>query len=176
MAKKFQLPVSGTTSDGLAVTITEAEVNYLTQVAGWEKFEQSASDALRRYELALPQDCREAFRKDSVTVWRIAPDRALVRSGSPIKFDDDEQLAALELADSRVCVRVNGPGAASFLSRVVALDLSERCFPVGSFAQTAIHHINVLLDRSEVDEFDVLLPTTFNDSLTGYLVGHINWA
>ncbi|WP_179298234.1 sarcosine oxidase subunit gamma [Mesorhizobium carmichaelinearum] len=176
MAEKYQLPVRGTTTDGLAVTISEVELGNLTQLAGWESFDKLADDVLRKQALSLPGDCRSSFRRGLTTVWRVAPDRVLVRSDTALSFGAVEPLVALELSDSRVCLRLNGPGASSLLSRVVALDLSDTGFPVGTFAQTAIHHVSVLVDRIGGDEFDILIPTTFGVSLSGFLGEHLKAA
>ncbi|MER8944086.1 hypothetical protein NKH82_32265 [Mesorhizobium sp. M0915] len=174
MAKKHPMPIRGMTSDGQAVTISEVELGSLTQLAGWDNFDKLAGGILRKKSLSLPQDCRSSFRRGLTTVWRIAPDRVLVRSDTSMSFEAVGPLAALELSHSRVCVRLVGPGAASLLSRVITIDLSEVGFPVGTFAQTAIHHVGVLVDRFGGDEFDVVIPTTFGVSLSGFLVEHLN--
>ncbi|WP_085033753.1 sarcosine oxidase subunit gamma [Ensifer aridi] len=173
MPKKHRLPVRGTTTDGLAVAVSEVELGYLTQLAGWSDFDQIADVVLRKQALTLPIDCRSSSRRGLTTVWRIAPDRVLIRSDTLLSFETVEQLVALELSHSRVCVRLNGAGAASLLSRVVPLDFSEAAFPVGRFAQTAIHHVGVLIDRTGPDEFDVLMPTTFGVSLQGFIAEHL---
>ncbi|MFB9978729.1 hypothetical protein ACFSQQ_38650 [Mesorhizobium kowhaii] len=176
MAKKHPMPIRRMTSDGQLVTISEVELGSLTQLAGWDSFDKLAGGILRKKSLSLPQDCRSAFRRDLTTVWRIAPDRVLVRSDTSMSFEAVEPLVALELSHSRVCVRLVGPGAASLLSRVIAIDLSAVGLPVGTFAQTALHHVGVLVDRFGNDEFDVLIPTTFGVSLSGFLVEHLNLA
>lgn len=173
MAKRHTLPMRGKTTDGLAVTISEVELGYLTQLAGWDAFDKLADGVLRKQDLSLADDYRSSFRRGLTTIWRIASDRVLVRSDTAMDLEPVEQLVVLDLSHSRICVRLNGPGAASLLSRVVALDLSEVGFPVGTFAQTAIHHVSVLIDRYRDDEFNVLIPTTFGQSLSGFLVDHL---
>ncbi|WP_172401971.1 sarcosine oxidase subunit gamma [Ensifer aridi] len=174
MAKKHQSPVRGTTSDGLPVTIREVELGTLTQLAGWEDFDILADGILRKQALSLPSDCRSSFRRGLTSVWRIAPDRVLVRSDTAMNFEAVDEIVTLDLSHSRVCLRLNGRGAASLLSRMVALDLSEAGFPIGTFAQTAIHHVSVLIDRVGMEEFDLCIPTTFAVSLTGFIAEHLN--
>ncbi|RWQ60951.1 hypothetical protein [Mesorhizobium sp.] len=172
MAKKLEFPVRGTTSHDRAVTLDEIELGYLTQLAGWGKFKEKANGALRAQDLALP-DYGLSVRRGPTTVWRIAPDRALVRSDSALGFESVTDLAVLDLSDSRVCLTLEGPGANGLLSRVASLDFSDAAFDVGTFAQTAVHHVSVLIDRSGPDQFTVLVPTTFATSLTSFLADHL---
>lgn len=173
MAKGHSLPISGTTSDGLAVIIKEVQLGCLTQLAGWGDFERKVGDALRAQELSLPDDFRSSFRRGSTIIWRIAPDRAWVRSEAPVAVRDATDLAVLDVSDSRRCLVLEGPGAIGLLSRVAALDFSDAAFPVGQFAQTAIHHVSVLIDRQGIDQFTVLIPTTLARSLTSFLADHL---
>lgn len=174
MAKKYQMPVRGITADGLAVTVREVELGYLTQLAGWENFEIAAGSILRKRALSLPDNCNSLFRRGMTSVWRIAPDRVLVHSDTAISFEADDEIARLDLSHSRVCVRLEGFGSTSLLSRVVALDLSETAFPTGTFAQTSIHHVGVLIDKRHINVFDVFIPTTLAASLADFLADHLN--
>lgn len=176
MAKKHILPFSGTTSDGLAVSITEVGSGFLTQLAGWDSFRETAGEALRARGVAFPDDYRTPARSGTTTVWRIAPDRVLVRSENPLGFENSNDLVVLDLSDARIVLTLEGSGAAGLLSRVVALDFAEGAFPVGSFVQTSLHHVGVLIDRHESDRFTVLIPTTWATSLIGLLVDHLTKA
>lgn len=173
MVKKHTLPAIGTTSDYLAVTINEVELGYLTQLAGWEDFDRKADDALRAEGLSLPGGYRSSARRGRTIVWRIAPDRALIRSDTTLGLQSVIDLAVLDLSDARVCLTLEGPGASGLFSRVTAIDFADAAFPVGHFAQTAIHHVSVLIDRYGRDEFTVLIPTTFATSLTSFLADHL---
>jgi heterotetrameric sarcosine oxidase gamma subunit len=173
MTKNHALPVNGTTSDGLAVAINEVELGYLTQLAGWEDFQEKGNETLRAQGLSLPVDYHSSFRRGSTTIWRVAPDRMLLRSSAAFDFESAIDLAVLDLSHSRVCLTLEGPGANGLLSRVAPLDFSEVSFPVGDFAQTAIHHVSALIDRHTIDGFTLLIPTTFARSLTSFLTHHL---
>lgn len=173
MARKNHLPILGAVSDGQTVTITEAELGYLTQLAGWQNFEKATDNALRARGLSMPTDFRLPVRRGLTTVWRTAPDRVLVRSDTTLGFETSSDLAVLDLSEARICLTLVGPGAAGLLSRVIALDFSEAGFPVGTFAQTALHHVGVLVDRSRHDSFAILVPTTWATSLTSLLADHL---
>ncbi|RUW53312.1 hypothetical protein EOA32_09840 [Mesorhizobium sp. M1A.F.Ca.ET.072.01.1.1] len=174
MAKKHPSPIRGTTTDGLAVTITETELGHLTQLAGWEGFDRTADQALRTQGLPLPSDFRSSVRRGPATLWRTAPDRVLIRSETPLRrVETAVNLAILDLSDSRVCLTLEGPGASGLLSRVAALDFGDAAFLVGQFAQTAIHQVSVLIDRQGIDQFTLLIPTTFAMALTSFLADHL---
>ena len=170
---EHRLPVSGTTSDGKSVSIEEIDTGCLTQVAGWESFEPAAGALLDGLGLALPGDYRSPARHGRFTAWRIAPDKVLVQSETPIIAAGFEDIVTLDLSQARVCIALSGIGAADLLSRVMTLDFSEAAFPSGTFAQGSLHHVGVLVERSQADAFQILIPTTWADSLIGLLVDHL---
>lgn len=176
MAKKQNLPLRGVNSDGATVLVDENELGFLTQLAGWESFSEAADTALRTQSLSLPQDYRSPVRRGAMTVWRIAPDRVLIRSDVKLDMQISDELVALDLSDARVCLTVEGDGAAGLLQRMIALDFSEHAFPVGTFAQTSLHHVGVLVERLERNKFMVMLPTTWARSLTDLVATHITLA
>lgn len=173
MAEGYSVPISGKTSDGLAVTVSEVELGHLTQLAGWSDFNKTVDYAFRTQGLSVPSDYRSAVRGGRAVIWRIAPDRVLVRSETALALESANDLSVLDLSDSRVCLALRGPGASGLLSRVAALDFSDAAFPVGQFAQTAIHHVSVLIDRQCSEQFTVLIPVTFAASLTNFLADHL---
>jgi methylglutamate dehydrogenase subunit D len=172
MAKQH-LPIHGATSDGTAVTINEVELGFLTQLAGWDRFTEAADSLLRSQALSLPANYRTPVRRGRITAWRIAPDRVLVRSDTKLGLEGSNDIVVLDLSEARVCLTLEGVGAAGLLSRVIALDFSEAAFPIGTFAQASLHHVGVLVDRPGRDEFAVLIPTTWASSLTSLMVDHL---
>lgn len=167
------LPVTGTLSDLARVTIDEIEIGHLTQLAGWSTFESAAERLLQSLGLALPIDYRTPVRAGETTAWRVAPDRVLVHSAAEPGLASSQDVAVLDLSQARVCLSVTGPGAAGLLSRVVALDFSETAFPIGTFAQTGLHHVGVLIERTGRERFLVFIPTTWARSLTELLIDHL---
>lgn len=176
MAKKHNLPLRGLNSDGQTVLVSEVKLGHLTQLAGWETFADAADTVLKTQGLSLPTDYRFPVHTDGKTVWRIAPDRVLLRSETPVDISVPQDLVALEISDARVCLTLEGEGAAGLLGRVIALDFSEAAFPTGTFVQTSLHHVGVLIERLERDKFLVMLPTTWERSLTDLLVAHLTVA
>ena len=168
------LPFRGVTSDGEEVSVREAPLGYLAQLAGWENFTSSGGTVLRTLGLGLSEDYRKPWRGNDAVVWRIAPDRVLIRSDHLLAITSTLDLAALDLSQARVRLQFEGPGTAGLLARLAALDFSETSFPVGSFAQTGIHHVGVLIDRLGRDEFEILIPTTWAPSLVGLIGAHLH--
>lgn len=176
MAKKHKLPLRGLNSDGQDVSICEIALGHLTQLAGWETFAGAANAALNTQGLSLPTDYRMPVHGSGMTAWRIAPDRVLLRSETPVDISVPQDLVALDLSDARVCLTLEGEGAAGLLGRVIALDFSQTAFPAGTFVQTSLHHVGVLVERLERDRFLVMVPTTWERSLTDLLVTHLTVA
>jgi methylglutamate dehydrogenase subunit D len=170
---KHHLPVRGTTSDGANVTVSEVDLGFLTQIAGWQRFEEAAERTLRAIGLSLPSNYRTPVRANGSTVWRIAPDKALIRSEAPISLEDSEDIVVLDLSQARVRLTVEGTGAASLLSRLIALDFSEVAFPADTFVQTSLHHVGILVERRAREAFTVYIPTTWAVSLMGLVEDHL---
>ncbi|WP_052730468.1 hypothetical protein [Sphingomonas sp. SRS2] len=170
------LPFTGATSDGHLVTMREGDVPILTQLAGWDRFEEVADALLHPFSLSVPRDYRRPIRRDMDSIWRTAPDRALILSAKPLGLESSGDIAVLDLSHARRRLIVEGPGAGDLLSRVMALDFSEQAFPVGSFAQGSLHHVGVLVDRHAADRFDLLVPTTWAKSLIDLMADHLRRA
>lgn len=170
---RHDLPVKGMTSDGAAVAITEVEIGCLTQLAGWSGFEATAGRLLLALGLTVPDTYRVAARAGETTAWRVAPDRLLLRTATPPGLASSDDIAVLDLSQARICLSVTGTGAARLLSCVVALDFREAAFPAGTFVQTGLHHVGVLIERSDRDHFLVFIPTTWARSLRGLLADHL---
>lgn len=73
------------------------------------------------------------------------------------------------LTHSRVRIGISGPAAASVLSRGIAVDLHPQAFRVGAFAQTALHHTGVLLERSAPERFELCVLRTFAATIWDWL-------
>jgi heterotetrameric sarcosine oxidase gamma subunit len=169
-----QLPLQGKTSDGKSVSVQELPAGFISQLAGWESFVTAGSTVLRTLGIGFPENYRTPWRSKSAAVWRIAPDRVLIRSDEPLAIASTGELAVLDLSQAKFRLRLEGPGSAGLLARLAALDFSEASFPTGSFAQTGMHHIGVLVDRLDEDKFEILIPTTWATSLIELIGAHLH--
>lgn len=68
-------------------------------------------------------------------------------------------------SDARVRFRVTGQRAGDALAKLSSVDLHPQVFARGALAQTAIDHTNVSLWRGEDDSFNMLVFSSFADSL-----------
>lgn len=171
---EVSLPVTGRLSDGSTVTLSAFEPGHLTQIAGWSGFARIAQEALASLGLTLPKSYDRAGIAEDVRIWRIAPDRALIRSSGPIAVAGSDDMAVLDLSDAKAGLRVAGDGAAALLARLVAVNVDAKAFPPGCFIQAPIHQIAVLIERQSPDVFDLLIPTTWTHSLIGLMAAHVS--
>lgn len=172
-AARHDLPARGMTSDDAAVAIGETETGYLTQVAGWSGFEAAAGRMPLLLGLTLPATYSVPARAGEARAWRLAPDRLLLRTATPPGLASTGEIAILDLSQARICLSISGPGAARLPSCGVAPDVREEAFPTGSFVQTGLHHVGVLIERSDRDGFLVVIPTTWSRSPSGLLTDHL---
>ena len=59
------------------------------------------------------------------------------------------------------------------LTRLVPVDVSLASFPNGSFVQTGMHHVGVLIDRISDTCFEILVPRTWSCSLIDLMRVHL---
>lgn len=171
---EVHLPLSGLLSTGQPVCIVALPSHCLTQIAGWNGVE-AARDLLASLDLPFPADYRTGTGTGTGAwrVWRIAPDRLLIRSARPLAPVTDPALVGLDLSDARVPLAIEGPGAADLLARVTSLDYAPKAFDVGTFAQTALHHVGVLIERSGLDRFEILVPTSWLQSVVDLMAENL---
>ncbi|MER2537444.1 MAG: hypothetical protein ABTQ31_20025 [Rhizobiaceae bacterium] len=163
----------GATSDGKPVALAVGSAQRLTQIAGWGDFEPLASALLGALGLTFPAAYDRATVSGAMRAFRIAPDRLLVQSPEPLNLRPANGLAVLDLTHARLLLRVAGPGAAALLARAAAIDFSQKVFATGTFVQTAIHGVAVLIQRPEAEAFELFVPGTWAQSVFEFLTGHL---
>lgn len=120
---------------------------------------------------ALPESVDTVQAGDGVRLYRTGPEQYWVvanDSTTPARLAaalPAAQVAVTPLSSSRVCVSLCGPMAASVLATGIPLDLHRSAFPVGSFRQTGLHHTGVLLERRDVERYDLFFLRTFAATL-----------
>lgn len=153
--------------DGTPLTLLEHAPDKLAQIAGWEDFAEAAAPALSALGFDGLGDYRSVRASGSAECMRIAPDKlllsvtdALVLSSALAELDSS-RVTTLDLSHARWLVRINGPVAEDLLARLAPLDFSLSNFQVGTFAQTGIHHVGVLIRRISIVIFEILIPVTW---------------
>lgn len=77
--------------------------------------------------------------------------------------------SVIDLGHARAAVRLGGPGATDVLRKGPAIDLDIRRFPVGAVAQTAIHHLGLVIHRRAADKFDLFVFRGYAQSFWDWL-------
>ena len=137
----------------------------LWQLAGWDGFDTAAKPALAALGLPGLGDYRRAQTGDACTAWRIAPDRLLIETAAPLARFASAELTVLDLGHARASIEVSGLQARTLLAQVTSADVSERAFEPGHFLQTGIHQVSVLLQCHETDRVELLVPSSWAESI-----------
>lgn len=165
-----QRPRQASYDGATGVSFSEVQTYSLVQIAAWP--ETLHSVGLTATKLAgcdaAPAPGRAVF-EGTRTLMRVEPLKWWVLSEAPqdassLPALEATQGAVLDLSHSRTWLRVSGDKAAPLLNHFLPINLSDRAFPAGSVATTAMHHIGVTLWRDE-DAFNLLLPRSFASSL-----------
>lgn len=152
-------------------SVTERPMGAVVQIGAWPGTTDHVAAVLHRLTgMAAP-----AIGRAAGPILGLAPGRWLL-------VDDDRGWAhrlAAAFADGQACVtdlsaaraalRLAGPGILPLMQSHIAFDLHERAFPVGSCAQTQIHHMVVILRRRGLESFDLLVGRSFARSLLDWL-------
>lgn len=162
------------------IIIRERSNRGLVQVSGWpDSFEQVCGHLAERLGVTVPADCCTAASTKGHTVFRIGPERLWIAgpadgSTEPADSPTLPGIAAItDLGHSRTVIRLTGDGAATVLNRGLPVDLDETTFPESAFAQSAIHHIPVLVHRlasQSLPAFDVYVPREYAVTFWEWLV------
>ncbi|MCP5087777.1 MAG: hypothetical protein GY952_13370 [Rhodobacteraceae bacterium] len=152
------------------LTCKESPIADLVMVSAWRDAAAKVFDLVgKTFNIDVPEDCKAESGSDQVTAFRVAPRRLMIVSGTPELLSTlrgaiaEEEGAVSQQGRSRVRLRLSGPGAAALLSRGAPVDLDESVLPAGSFAQTCIHHMGVLIHRvaAEKEAFDIYVLRSF---------------
>jgi heterotetrameric sarcosine oxidase gamma subunit len=139
--------------------IVEAPDFSLVQYAGSEK-------DLKKALGKLP-----TFGKLQEGLLRISPtqilslDRHSRESGNPQKAG----LHLTELSSSRTRIAISGAPARDVLAKCAAIDFHKSEFKAGTFAQTGMHHVPVLIHCVSEDSFHIYVMRTFALSIWEHL-------
>lgn len=75
-----------------------------------------------------------------------------------------------DISHGRSVLRLDGEAAAEVLARCVAIDLDLAVFPADRIAQTAIHHVDVLIQRLTETSFEIWVLRSFAESVAEWIV------
>ena len=155
LAAVYKSGAFGALSDTPGLGIREVTGRDLVQFAGWpDSFEAVASKLSGMLDVPVPEQYGVASTAGSRRLFLLAPERlwivALDGEGLGARLSAEftaEQGVVTELGHSRTVLRLSGPAARRVLAKGLPVDLDDSALPPGAFAQSAIHHISLLLHR-----------------------------
>jgi len=126
--------------------------------------------------VALPVSSSEVLRHERHQLYRLAADQYWIVTEDatvPAKLAravpaDIASLTALSHA--RVRIALHGGAAVALLGKLVSIDLRPQSFAIGSFAQTGLHHVGVLLERLGADSFELYVLRTYAASTWDWMI------
>ena len=160
-------------TEGPGVTLTEAPIGALWQVAAWpDRLAAAGAGAAAAAGAkgapgpggAVTGQTALLLRTEALKYWIVA-DTALPR---PDLSAGDA--AVLDLGHARTRIRLAGPAWRALMARLVPLDLRAEAFPDRAVASTALHHVGVTLMRRG-DTLDLYIPRSFALSLVEHVIG-----
>ncbi len=152
------------------VTLGTFTIDSLWQIAGWDGFENAAASALMSLGLGGLGNYRQSQSAGTVTSFRIAPDKLLLKGCGDLSARTTPDLMVLDLSHSRTAIALEGPTARDLLAQVIPVDTSAHAFGLGEFLQTGIHQVGVLIHCTGDNSFEILVPCTWAVSVWEVLV------
>lgn len=170
-------PISASAPEGASLVLSEARPLAILQIQAWPQT-LAAVEAVVTQGLGLsevpPAGSTATF--DGGALCALGAGRFLLSTGS----DDiaatfrtafsSADAAVTDISHGRAILSLEGDAAAELLSRCVALDFDADVFPPGRVAQTAIHHVDVLVHRLTDSRFEIWALRSFAESLAEWLL------
>ena len=181
LAAVYQTCEIGVKEGATAISICDRRDRYLVQISGCQKSFASVCDRLAAaLDCEIPNDLRQAKSCGDRTVFRVAPERFWITgpaNDEVLQRLDCESLGGdaiiTEIEHSRTVLRISGPRSDILLNRGLPIDLHSTVFPANSFAQSAIHHVPVLVHRVDITDelvFDAYVTREYAVSFWEWLI------
>jgi sarcosine oxidase subunit gamma len=137
------------------VTLAEADLGPITAIAPYPGQGAAVDRALKPLGLSFPGPNSSAARGGARILWTGREQAFLIGAAPP---DGLEGAAAVtDQSDGWAALHIHGPGAEAVLMRLVALDLRALAFPVGRSTRVGLNHMHVVLFRTALDAFTILV-------------------
>lgn len=158
LAAVYRTGTTGAEGGAPAVSICERLERDLIQVAGWRRNFESVSGRLAEMlDCRIPTEVGRSNSSGDRTVFRVRPERLWIAGPSSDEVLRQLDVASFggdavvsELGHGRTVLRIAGPRSDLLLNRGLPIDLDPEVFPTNAFAQSAIHHMHVLVHRADV--------------------------
>lgn len=182
LAASYKVGQIGAVQGAPSVEIHERLAPSLVQISGWPNSFNSTCEKLQAaLNIEMPDDLKHAVSDRDRSVFRVGPERLWLTGPSDDQalqsFDESilgEEGCVTDISHSRTLIRISGPATRTLLNRGLPVDLDNDLFPVGAFAQSAIHHIPVLVHRTESEDqccvFDVYISREYAVTFWEWLI------
>lgn len=172
LAAVYESGIFGAAVPRPSVSIKECRVGDLVLVSAWpDTFDAVCRLLSQELETQMPETYRCSVVGVKCSVFMVAPRRLLICADDAglgpklaARFTTDQAVVS-ELGHSRTLIRLEGPETRALLSRGLPVDFDPSVFPRGAFAQSAIHHIWLLIHNVSPDDhhgvFDIYVPRAF---------------
>ena len=155
LAAVYRSGAFGAMPDAPGLEICEITGRDLVQFAAWpDSFEAASARLAELLDVSVPEHYGRAVASGPRRLFLLAPERLWIAVPDDeglgprlAEAFDAQQAVVTELGHSRTVLRIAGQAARRVLAKGLPIDLDERAFPPGAFAQSAIHHIGLLLHR-----------------------------
>ncbi len=163
---------------GVGVRLQAGTLRSVTQIHTWPAGIDALGSALSQtLGAAVPVRTQTLVSVPHGVLMRTGPEEFLLVSDSatPLWPTLRQAIAAdigsvTDLSHARCRIRIGGTDSRAMLSKLFALDLREPAFPVGELRLTGHHHVPCLLLRQGVDDFEMLVFSTYAHDQLGTLV------
>jgi methylglutamate dehydrogenase subunit D len=161
-------------SGGRRATLAEVSAGTILRIQTWPETAGAVQRVTRELLGLDAPPIGEAATKDAVTLVAIAPGTFFVAGLTTdlAKLVSEalppSEAAVTDISHGRAVMSLEGDAAAEVLQSCVTLDLFA--FPPGRAAQTAIHHIDVLIHRRSETRFELWTLRSFAHALAEWLL------
>jgi sarcosine oxidase subunit gamma len=152
------------------VEIEELRPALILQAAGGPEQREEIVAALRAWLGDPPPTVPGRARsRGSRTVMALAPGRWLLVALTSAPPPEGAAVVLTDLSASRLVLRLTGPGLETMLRKGVGFDPAPGAFPPGRIAQTLLHHMPVLLHRTDEGAVDLYVPQSWGHAVRHWL-------
>ncbi len=155
------------------LSLSEKAPGALIQIAAWGDVEAALTPALKELGFSGLGGYQEIQGTGEILAYRTAPDRILLRHPGSLsavaKTLDPELACSLDLSHARWVFGIEGTAGPDLLARLLPIDCTAEIFAIDHFAQSALHHVGVLLHRRAETRWELLVPVTWAQSLWDYM-------
>jgi len=163
---------------GPNLQISERPSGDLLQISGWDGFENDVAPLLSRIGIAEMPGYGDAVEGlGGVTLYRLAPDRIWLRGAGTVAMNDvaaevagHSDLVSLDLSQARAVIAIAGKGSEDLFARLIMVDCDAAVFAPGQFRQTVLHEVSVLVHRRGLEQFEILLPSSWGAAVWTYIM------